>query len=446
MQKDGQPLTLGLISRTLGISDPEQLVELRALHLDGARIDRIRDLDAFAGTLRELHLRGNLLGALDADALAAVAPSLVVLALARNALATIDGAGLADFGALRVLDVSCNALRRPPAVEALPRTLTVLDLRGNACAEESEAPEYRAALSLRAPGLEELNGSRFAHAAAAPGAAPRTRAVASAQAFGAARAAASARAERVVYVPLVGDRAGEAPRRTVALRFSAGDDVSAVAADFVRDHGVDGPGAAEAISAIMTAALEAARPLDDAPARRPEPAKQKPRRGNDGDERKGQTEAEAHVEETYEALRAVSGDVEADLKDSRGRTNDAFAAKREAMRRRADERLQAAAQRSQEAVEASHKLRVAHDDALRAQRRDFADGVRARLNQEAEAKVDSDFQGSPKADAHLTRAIAGSGRPPPGKPFQDDAFDFQVDEIERPLYGDDSDSDSGRGP
>ena len=54
-----QKLTLGLISRTLGVEDVSEILALKALHLDGLRIGTVGNLEAFAGTLRELHLQRN---------------------------------------------------------------------------------------------------------------------------------------------------------------------------------------------------------------------------------------------------------------------------------------------------------------------------------------------------------------------------------------------------
>jgi len=133
-------LTLGLICRTLGVEDVEAILALRALHLDGLRIADVGNLEAFAGTLRELHLRRNRIASLPADALAPLAPSLVVLTLSRNGLRTVAGVDFAAFAELRVLDLSHNALGAIPAAAALPtRTLTVFDARGNPCGGDALA-------------------------------------------------------------------------------------------------------------------------------------------------------------------------------------------------------------------------------------------------------------------------------------------------------------------
>ena len=122
-----QKLTLGLICRTLGVEDVDAILNLRALHLDGLRIDRVGNLEAFAGTLRELHLQRNRIASVDGEALAHLAPSLAVLNLSRNGLR--EAPDLREFRALRVLDLSGNALEAVPV--SLPgASLTVLDLRG----------------------------------------------------------------------------------------------------------------------------------------------------------------------------------------------------------------------------------------------------------------------------------------------------------------------------
>ena len=87
------------------------------------------NLEAFAGTLKELHLQRNRIASVDGEALAHLAPSLAVLNLSRNGLR--EAPDLSAFRALRVLDLSGNALEAVPV--SLPgASLTVLDLRGNA--------------------------------------------------------------------------------------------------------------------------------------------------------------------------------------------------------------------------------------------------------------------------------------------------------------------------
>ncbi|KAK7240588.1 hypothetical protein SO694_00057170 [Aureococcus anophagefferens] len=91
-------LTLGLICRTLGVEDVDAILNLRALHLDGLRIDRVGNLEAFAGTLKELHLQRNRIASVDDEALAGLAPSLAVLNLSRNGLR--EAPDLSAFSAL----------------------------------------------------------------------------------------------------------------------------------------------------------------------------------------------------------------------------------------------------------------------------------------------------------------------------------------------------------
>ena len=49
-------LRLGLICRTMGVEDPEDVLAYKSLRLAGLRIDRVQSLEAFGGTLRELQL------------------------------------------------------------------------------------------------------------------------------------------------------------------------------------------------------------------------------------------------------------------------------------------------------------------------------------------------------------------------------------------------------
>ncbi|KAH8047089.1 hypothetical protein JL720_16225 [Aureococcus anophagefferens] len=220
-----QKLTLGLICRTLGVEDVDAILNLRALHLDGLRIDRVGNLEAFAGTLKELHLQRNR-----------IASKRRTSGVPR-----------------RVLDLSGNALEAVPV--SLPgASLTVLDLRGNAFGDG--VPDTDRGRVLAACPAEELDGAAVERrGGAAPEARPwRRRRRPPRGARGTAGRPARARRLRA----LAGDRPGE-PRRTVALRFDAGADLEAVARDFCAAHDLDGPGAAEAL-------LEALR---DAPAAPP---------------------------------------------------------------------------------------------------------------------------------------------------------------------------------
>ena len=113
-----QRLTLGLVCRTLDV-EPEALHTVKTLRLERLRLAALCPLDALAGSLRELYLRDNRLETLDcAEALAALAPHLAVLDLARNRLAEVRG--LAALRGLRVLDLSANELARDPGADELP--------------------------------------------------------------------------------------------------------------------------------------------------------------------------------------------------------------------------------------------------------------------------------------------------------------------------------------
>ena len=209
-----QRLTLGLVCRTLDV-EPEALHTVKTLRLERLRLAALCPLDALAGSLRELYLRDNRLETLDcAEALAALAPHLAVLDLARNRLAEVRG--LAALRGLRVLDLSANELARDPGADELPlASLTVLDLRGN---------PFGKTRVTAGPVLEELDGE-----AVVPRAGGGRSTV---TAVGDAVRRPVARSECVVYVPLVGNRPGEAAKRTLALRFGRADDVARVARDF----------------------------------------------------------------------------------------------------------------------------------------------------------------------------------------------------------------------
>ena len=136
-----------------------------------------------------------------------------------------------QFGAsgegLRVLDLSANELARDPGADGLPlASLTVLDLRGN--------PFGRTRVTA-GPVLEELDG-----AAVVPRAGGGRSTVTAA---GDAARRPVARSECVVYVPLVGNRPGEAAKRTLALRFGRAAGAARRARDFCAARAADGAGA-----------------------------------------------------------------------------------------------------------------------------------------------------------------------------------------------------------
>ena len=226
-----QRLTLGLVCRTLDV-EPEALHTVKTLRLERLRLAALCPLDALAGSLRELYLRDNRLETLDcAEALAALAPHLAVLDLARNRLAEVRG--LAALRGLRVLDLSANELARDPGADELPlASLTVLDLRGN---------PFGKTRVTAGPVLEELDGE-----AVVPRAGGGRSTV---TAVGDAVRRPVARSECVVYVPLVGNRPGEAAKRTLALRFGRADDVARVARDFCAAHAADGADAVRELTA-----------------------------------------------------------------------------------------------------------------------------------------------------------------------------------------------------
>ncbi|KAH8060231.1 hypothetical protein JL722_5197 [Aureococcus anophagefferens] len=259
-----QKLTLGLICRTLGVEDVDAILALKALHLDGLRIDRVGNLEAFAGTLRELHLQRNRIAFVDGEALAGLAPSLAVLNLSRNGLR--EAPDLREFRALRVLDLSGNALEAVPV--SLPgASLTVLDLRGNAFGDG--VPDTDRGRVLAPAPLEARRRGRRARGGAAPGAAPGV--------GGGGRRAA---------------RAGpRAPGRRARV---------AVARDFCAAHDLDGPGAAEAL-------LEALR---DAPRRAAAPAA-------DGKENDGLDALDPAIERAFAGLAKFEGDADGALDATR---------------------------------------------------------------------------------------------------------------------------------
>ena len=115
-----QSLTLGLVCRPLDV-EPEALPTVKTLRLERLRLAALCPLDALAGSLRELYLRDNRLETLDcAEALAALAPHLAVLDLARNRLAEVRG--LAALRGRRVLDLSANELARDPGAASSKTT------------------------------------------------------------------------------------------------------------------------------------------------------------------------------------------------------------------------------------------------------------------------------------------------------------------------------------
>ena len=328
-----QRLTLGLVCRTLAV-EPEELHKVKTLRLARLRLAALCPLDALAGTLRELHLRDNRLETLDcAEALAALAPRLAVLDLARNRLR--DVRGLEMLRGLRVLDLSANDLACDLTEGELPlASLTVLDLRGN--------PFGKTRVTGGAV-LEELDGAAVT---------PRARGRASVEAM---TRRPVRRSDCVVYVPLVGNKPGEAPKRTVALRFDRGDDAARVARDFCAEHAVDGADAVRELAQICSAAAAAPPRL----------------RGAAGTG--AALGLEAQIEETSDALARCARGVDGALAGARATAAVAVEKRRAAARARAAE--PAAATRA----DGSIKRREAAAAEEAAARRAFAASVRARL-------------------------------------------------------------------
>ena len=337
-----QRLTLGLVCRTLDV-EPEALHTVKTLRLERLRLAALCPLDALAGSLRELYLRDNRLETLDcAEALAALAPHLAVLDLARNRLAEVRG--LAALRGLRVLDLSANELARDPGADELPlASLTVLDLRGN---------PFGKTRVTAGPVLEELDGE-----AVVPRAGGGRSTV---TAVGDAVRRPVARSECVVYVPLVGNRPGEAAKRTLALRFGRADDVARVARDFCAAHAVDGADAVRELTEICRAAAAAPPRLVG------------PDRGDAG----AALGLEAQIEESGRRARAVRARVDGALAGARA---TAAAAVESGARPRARAAAAAAAPTAAARADESARRRAAAAAEEAAARRAFAASVRARL-------------------------------------------------------------------
>ena len=338
-----QRLTLGLVCRTLDV-EPEALHTVKTLRLERLRLAALCPLDALAGSLRELYLRDNRLETLDcAEALAALAPHLAVLDLARNRLAEVRG--LAALRGLRVLDLSANELARDPGADELPlASLTVLDLRGN---------PFGKTRVTAGPVLEELDGE-----AVVPRAGGGRSTV---TAVGDAVRRPVARSECVVYVPLVGNRPGEAAKRTLALRFGRADDVARVARDFCAAHAVDGADAVRELTEICRAAAAAPPRLVG------------PDRGDAG----AALGLEAQIEETGDALARCARGVDGALAGARATAAAAVEKRRAAARARAA--AAAAAPTAAARADESARRRAAAAAEEAAARRAFAASVRARL-------------------------------------------------------------------
>ena len=248
-------ITLALVRTTHGIDDPDALVELRKIKLERQvpAIAKVENLDAFAGTLRELYLQGNAIGALG-DGLEDQG-ALMVLALSYNRLQALEG--LRDLRSLRILDLSHNAIEQVEAAE-LPRSLRLLDLTGNPCCEEGNGASYRAAVIAACPELRELDRAAVTTA--------ERRAALGDAAFAAWRR----KKQRTVYVPLLGEPGKNEPeRRVVPLVYCAGDDLAALAAEFCDDHDLPASAPAELV-AMMEAEIatgDDAAPLEKANSR-----------------------------------------------------------------------------------------------------------------------------------------------------------------------------------
>ena len=128
-----------------------------------------------------------------------------------------------------------------------------------------------------------------------------------------------ARSECVVYVPLVGNRPGEAAKRTLALRFGRADDVARVARDFCAAHAVDGADAVRELTEICRAAAAAPPRLVG------------PDRGDAG----AALGLEAQIEETGDALARCARGVDGALAGARATAAAAVEKRRAAARARA---------------------------------------------------------------------------------------------------------------
>ena len=392
-----QSLTLGLVCRTLDV-EPEALPTVKTLRLERLRLAALCPLDALAGSLRELYLRDNRLETLDcAEALAALAPHLAVLDLARNRLAEVRG--LAALRGLRVLDLSANELARDPGADGLPlASLTVLDLRGN--------PFGRTRVTA-GPVLEELDGE-----AVVPRAGGGRSTVTAA---GDAARRPVARSECVVYVPLVGNRPGEAAKRTLALRFGRADDVARVARDFCAAHAVDGADAVRELTEICRAAAAAPPRLVG------------PDRGDAG----AALGLEAQIEETGDALARCARGVDGALAGARATAAAAVEKRRAAARARAA--AAAAAPTAAARADESARRRAAAAAAEAAARRAFAASVRARLpaayesSPKAKRAPPSRLPEAPRDDEEFDRYTAApaelDARPPDAYDAADDSSD-----------------------
>ena len=392
-----QSLTLGLVCRTLDV-EPEELPTVKTLRLERLRLAALCPLDALAGSLRELYLRDNRLETLDcAEALAALAPHLAVLDLARNRLAEVRG--LAALRGLRVLDLSANELARDPGADELPlASLTVLDLRGN---------PFGKTRVTAGPVLEELDGE-----AVVPRAGGGRSTV---TAVGDAVRRPVARSECVVYVPLVGNRPGEAAKRTLALRFGRADDVARVARDFCAAHAVDGADAVRELTEICRAAAAAPPRLVG------------PDRGDTG----AALGLEAQIEETGDALARCARGVDGALAGARATAAAAVEKRRAAARARAA--AAAAAPTAAARADESARRRAAAAAEEAAARRAFAASVRARLpaayesSPKAKRAPPSRLPEAPRDDEEFDRYTAApaelDARPPDAYDAADDSSD-----------------------
>ena len=392
-----QRLTLGLVCRTLDV-EPEALHTVKTLRLERLRLAALCPLDALAGSLRELYLRDNRLETLDcAEALAALAPHLAVLDLARNRLAEVRG--LAALRGLRVLDLSANELARDPGADELPlASLTVLDLRGN---------PFGKTRVTAGPVLEELDGE-----AVVPRAGGGRSTV---TAVGDAVRRPVARSECVVYVPLVGNRPGEAAKRTLALRFGRADDVARVARDFCAAHAVDGADAVRELTEICRAAAAAPPRLVG------------PDRGDAG----AALGLEAQIEETGDALARCARGVDGALAGARATAAAAVEKRRAAARARAA--AAAAAPTAAARADESARRRAAAAAEEAAARRAFAASVRARLpaayesSPKAKRAPPSRLPEAPRDDEEFDRYTAApaelDARPPDAYDAADESSD-----------------------
>ncbi|KAH8095163.1 hypothetical protein JL720_2440 [Aureococcus anophagefferens] len=259
-----QKLTLGLICRTLGVEDVDAILNLRALHLDGLRIDRVGNLEAFAGTLKELHLQRNR-----------IASKRRTSGVPR-----------------RVLDLSGNALEAVPV--SLPgASLTVLDLRGNAFGDG--VPDTDRGRVLAPARAEELDGAAVERRG---GAAPEARPLASAAAAAARRAGPRAPGRRARRLrALVGDRPASPADRRAALR---------------RRRGPRGGGARLLRGPRPRRARRRRGPARGPPRRAPPP-----RRRRDGKENDGLYALDPAIERAFAGLAKFEGDADGALDATR---------------------------------------------------------------------------------------------------------------------------------